>query len=280
MTQKTSRCEQNVGGLLIPNPAKKFLEVKNNYTVEEITTGKGKKTQVKAFDSVSLAYSEKNSSDEWEQKTLELPVEFAILNGDWVNFKGWNETEKCKYWSNEVKDSDALITVRNKEGVVYEFTLNQMWGRTTGSKIKDEKGSKEVKAKLKELNVKQHSSVYIVLRDTNEIINLQLKGANLSGSKNPDNQPSGWWNISKKFKPMNNLYKYWFQINDWVEEEGEMGNYGILNFTQGELINKEDGIELDSLFDELTAYHEYYSSKPELVKEETPVLDTVDSDDI
>lgn len=276
MTQKTSRCEQNVGGQLIPNPAKRFLEVKNNYTTETITTGKGKTKEVKVFDSVSLGYSEKNG-EEWEQKTLDLPIEFAILNGDWVTFKGWSETEKCMYWSNEVKDADTVITIRNKEGVAYEFTLNQMWGRTTGSKVKDEKQSKEVKAKLKELGVKQHSSVYIVLRDTNEIINLQLKGSNLSGSKNPENQPSGWWNISKKFKPMNNLYKYWFQINDWIEEEGEMGNYGILNFTQGELINKEDGEPLDVLFDELTAYHEYYIKKPEVAKEE-PVyaIDEVD----
>lgn len=275
-----SRTEQQVGGQLIPNPAKRFLEAKNNYTIEEIVTAKGKKTEVKAFDSVSFGYSEKNG-EEWEQKTVELPIEFAILNGDWVNFKGWNETEKCKYWSNEVKDADSVITVRNKEGVAYEFTLNQMWGRTTGSKIKDEKQSKEVKAKLKELGVKQHSSIYVVLRDTNEIINLQLKGANLSGSKVIDNQPSGWWNVSKKFKPNNNLYKYWFQINDWIEEEGEMGNYGVVNFTQGELISSEDGVQLDALFDELAEYHKYYTTKPELVKEEAaPFVEDGGSDDI
>jgi hypothetical protein len=269
MTQKSSRCEQNVGGQLIPNPAKRFLEPKNNYTVETITTAKGKKTEVKAFDSVSLGYSEKNG-EEWEQKTLDLPIEFAILNGDWVNFKGWNDTDKCKYWSNEVKDNTSTITIRNKEGIVFEFTLKEMWEKVPGTKNKTE-NAKNIAARLKELNVKQHSSIYIVLRGTDEIINLQLKGSNLSGSKDPENQPSGWWNVSKKFKPNNNLYKYWFQINDWLEETTDIGTFGILNFTQGELISKEDGVSLDALFDELAAYHEFYTNKPELVKEESEV---------
>jgi len=273
----SSRTEQNVGGQLIPNPAKKFLVAKNNYTVEEIVTGKGKKTEVKVFDSVSLQYSVKEG-EEYINHDIALPVEFAILNGDWVNFKGWNDSDKCGYWSNEVKDANSNIVIRNKEGIVFEFTLNQMWEKVKGTKNPTEK-AKEVRARLKELNVKQHSSIYIVFRDTNEIVNLQLKGSNLSGSKDPEHQPSGWWNISKKYKPGNNLYKYWFQINDFLEQEGEMGNYGILNFTQGELINAEDSVVLDQLFDELTAYHKFYTDKPALVAE-PEVEATAEAEDI
>lgn len=273
-----SRTEQQVGGQLIPNPAKRFLEPKNNYSVEEIVTGKGKKTEVNVFDSVSLGYSEKNG-EEWEKKTIDLPIEFAILNGDWTNFKGWNKTDNCMYFSNEVKDSTSTITIRNKEGIVFEFTLKEMWEKVPGTKNKTE-NAKSIAARLKELNVKQHSSIYIVLRDTDEIINLQLKGANLSGSKDVANQPSGWWNVSKKFKPNNNLYKYWFQINDWLEETTDIGTFGILNFTQGELISKEDGVQLDVLFDELEAYHTYYKSKPELASTTTGEIAPVDPEDM
>jgi len=272
-----SRLEQNTGGELLSNPAKRFLEFKNYYTKEQITTGKGKKTEVKVFDKCGFTWSEK-VGEEWIQHQVDLPLEFAIINGDWINFKGWNEEDKTKYYSNEVKDATSVISIRNKEGIVYEFTLNDMWGRVPGSKVKDEAKSKLVKAKLKALGVKQHSSIYVGIKNREgdfELQNFQLKGANLSGSKEPDNQPSGWWNIQKALKASKKIYTHYIQMNDWITESGELGEYGIVNFTVGDALTAEDNEQLEVLYEDLVKYHEYYTSKNEVAPVAEAVAETV-----
>ena len=278
-----SRLEQGQGELL-RNPAKRFLEFKNMYSKEEVTI-KGKTKEVKVFDKCGFNWSEK-VGEEWVQNFVELPLEFAVLNGDWVNFKGWSETEKCKYWSNEVKTADDLISIRNKDGIVYEFTLNQMWGKVKGSTVKDEAMSKKVKADLKGLNVKQHSSIYVAIKNEEteefELINLQIKGANLSGVKDTPTPPSGWWNFSKKYKSGNSLYTNYVQINDWTVEDGELGEYGVLNFTLGSKISADENEEIETLYQEMEAYHKFYTDKPkETVVEAEKVLAAanVDEDD-
>ena len=260
-----SRLEQSSGTELLRNPSSKFLEFKNVYGKEEVTI-KGKKKEVKVFEECKFVYAVKEG-EEWVQHDVKLPLEFAVINGDWVNFKGWNETEKCKYYSNEVKGPDDIISLRNKDGVVFEFTLNEMWGRTTGSKVKDEVASKKVKSILKGYGVKQHSSIYIGVRsredDSFDLMNLQIRGANLSGIKEPEkNVPSGWWNVSRKYKQNNLLYTNFMQINDWTVEDGELGEYAVLNWTIGDKIDAEDNERLDLLFDNLAAYHKYYLNKP------------------
>lgn len=276
-----SRLEQSTGGELVSNPAKKFLEFKNYYTKEQITTGKGKKTEVKVFDKCGFTWSEK-VSDEWIQHDVDLPLEFAIINGDWVSFKGWNEEEKTKYYSNEVKDAKSVISIRNKEGIVYEFTLNDMWGKVENSKVRDEVKSKEVKAKLKALGVKQHSSIYVGMKNAEgeyELVNFQLKGANLSGSKNEDNKPSGWWNISKALKATKKIYTHNIQMNDWITEDGELGEYGIVNWTVGDALTAAENDQLEVLYNDLVKYHEYYTSKSAVAPVVEAVMAPIAEDD-
>lgn len=268
-----SRTDQANGRDLVLNPCKKFLTVKNTYITEKF---KGK--DVKVLDGCNFEYSLKNTNGEYDKFTMDLPLEFAIINCKFVNFKGWDETEKVMNYSNEVQNMDDLITIRNKEGVLYEFTLNDFWGNVKGSKVKDELKKKEVQAKLKSLNVKQHSSIYIAVKDPKtkefELMNLQIKGANLSGSKDPANAPSGWWNFVKHPAVSKKLYTNYIQTNDFIEEKGEMGYYSILNFQVGGPIDKEDSLELENIYEELKAYHEFYAKKPEVeveVKKE-PVL--------
>lgn len=280
-----SRLEQSTQGDLIRNPAARFLEFKNMYTKEEVVL-KGKKKEIKVFEKCGFNYSEK-VGEEWVQHFVDLPLEFAVLNGDWVNFKGWNETEKCKYWSNEVKNADDTISIRNKEGIVYEFTLNDKWGKVAGSKVKDELLSKKVNAALKGLNVKQHSSIYIGLKNEDdgsfELVNLQLKGANLSGVRENEDKskPSGWWNFSKKYKQGNALYSKFVQVNDYTVEDGELGEYGVLNWEMGSKIGDEDNEKLEELFNQLEEYHKFYLNKPKVVVEETKaeLVTTEDDDD-
>jgi len=277
-----SRLEQGQGDL-VRNPAKRFLEFKNVFNKEEVII-KGKPKEIKVFEKAAFTYAEKEG-EEWINHIVDLPLEFALLNGDWVNFKGWSETDKCKYYSNEVKNADEVISIRNKEGIVYEFTLNQMWGKVAGSKVKDEAKSKEVKAALKGLGVKQHSSLYVAMKNEDsgefEMINIQIKGANLSGVKDSET-PSGWWNFSKKFKPGNVIYKKYIQLNDWVVEDGELGEYGVLNWSFGSLISEEEEEQIEVLFKELESYHIYYLDRSkEVVKAvpEVPALTTKDDDD-
>ena len=258
-----SRVDQSVGTDLQKNPTSRFFQFKNYFTQEEITV-KGKTKEVKVFDKCGFTWSTKNEDGEYENHDFDLPIEFALLNGDWVNFKGWNADEKVFYKSTEVKDAKSVISVSNKEGIVYEFTLNDMWGKVEGSKVKDEKISKDVKARLKQLGVKQHSSLYAAIKDENgefELINFQLKGANLSGSREKENQPSGWWNVSKDFKKSKKIYTHYIQMNDWITESGELGEYGVVNFTLGSKIDEEDNEKLEVLFTELEDYHKYYLNK-------------------
>jgi hypothetical protein len=271
-----SRVDQSVGSDLQKNPTSRFFQFKNYFTMEEITV-KGKTKEVKVFDKAGFIWSTKNEDDGYDTHDFDLPIEFALLNGDWVNFKGWNADEKVFYKSTEVKDADSVISVSNKDGIVYEFTLNQMWGKVKGSSVKDEEGSKAVKAKLKQLGVKQHSSVYAAIRkdDGFELVNFQLKGANLSGSREKENQPSGWWNVSKEFKKSKKIYTHWIQMNDWITESGELGEYGVVNFTLGDKIDAEDNEKIEVLFEELEAYHKYYLNKG---KEAEPVVEAIEED--
>lgn len=263
-TAVPQRTEQSIGNAeFLENPCKKFLTFKNIYTMEE-TVIKGKKKEIKVFDSVAFTYATKED-DEWVNHTVDLPLEFAILNGNWISFKGWNDTDKCMYYSNEVNNADQQIHVRNKEEVVYSFTLNQLWGKTPGSKVKDEALAKTTKGKLAALNVKQHSSIYVALRNDDnsfELANFQLKGANLSGSSNETLEyPTGWWNVNKQLQKSKTLYSHYHQFNDFITESGELGEYGIVNWSLGDRIQDADNDSIQELFSELHIYHQAYLLK-------------------
>lgn len=248
----------------LPNPCSKFLNFKNIYT-KEIVKIKGKEKEIKVFDSCGFEWGEKDADDKWVSHEVRLPIKFAILDKDWVNFKGYCDADKTMYWSNEVKTATDVINIRNKDKTVYSFTLNELWGKTPGSKVKDEAKSKAVKAKLTALGVKQHSSIYIALvneRGEFEMANLQLKGANLSGSK--DVSPSGWWNVQKDFSKFNKIYTHFLEINNFIVESGELGEYGILNYELGDVISAEDTEVINDLARQLETYHVEYSKKAEV----------------
>lgn len=261
-----------------PNPSTKFLTFKN-YTTKEILQVKGKPKEIKLFDGCGFEWSKKNENDEWENFKLPLPIEFVMIDKDWINFKGWNQDTSTMYWSNEVKNSSDTINIRDKDSVIYSFTLNDMWGVVPGIKVRDEAKKKEIKAKLLSLGVKQHSSLYIAMKndkDEYELMNIQLKGSNLSGSKTVT--PSGWWNVQKEFNKGNKIYSHFIQINDYITEEGEMGEYGILNYTLGELIPSDDLPIIDALAETLENYHAEYAKRDiKDLPEETP--EEVDDND-
>ncbi len=268
------------------NPCKKFLELKNLYEQTEVKNSKGMISKVKSYLEPVLSYSEKEG-EVWVNKSHTIPIEFAVINAEFISFKGWNDKEKAMYWSNEVNNNDLPIYIKNKNNILFEFTINAKNEKVKGGN-EYTKNAKDIRATLKELNVKQHSCIYIAIKGANdefELAGLQLKGSSLSGIKDPGTAISGWWAFCKKFKNNNLLYKHFVQINDYIVENGELGEYGVLNYTLGDVISDEDNEKLEIIFDELKEYHDYYlaptlSKEPptDLIKEELSDTDINNND--
>lgn len=244
----------------IKNPCKKFLTLKSVNDIEEITTKGGGKKEIKVLSGAEFEYSIPGENEgEWIKKEVKLPLEFIILDDSWTNYKGWNDEKKMYYRSNEVNQNDQLITIKGKDGVVFEFTKDQYWGNIPNSKIKDEETSKRIKDTLKTLNVSEHGSIYIAMKNEDgefEIVNLQLKGTNLRGSKDYPND--GWRKFSTKLKNSGVKYSNYIQINDWTTGESNLGDFVILNYSIGEVIPEDDMQKAIELGTELENYHNQY----------------------
>lgn len=295
-----SRLDPNAGKAeFVSNPCGRFYEMKNKYTVENVVTKAGKKKEVKVFDKVALEWTERVENEdgdvEYVRHERELPIEFAFIDPDWVHFKGWNKDTSTFYRSNEVNSPKLPITIRSKDGDVLTFKQEDSWQKVKGTKnLTDD--AMEIKQEIKGLQVKQYSSIYIALKNADgsiELANLQLKGANLTGRRiiakdfdseadfkaafkeNKEN-PVGWWNYSKTIA--NSMYDYWFQINDWVTESGELGEYGILRMVKADKIGKEENEELTAMAKVLKEYHIWYLNKGKEVVVETDEITTHEVD--
>lgn len=250
----------------VSNPCKKFLTVKGVKEETEVTKKDGTKKIISELVGAELEYQVRPEEEggEWTKESLKLPLEFIIIDDSWFNFKGWNEDEGMYYRSNEVNSSDRPILIRDKEKVVYEFTMDDYWGNIKGSKMKDEETAKATKGKLKALNVSEHGSIYVALKKedgTFELVNLQLKTTNLRGSK--DHKDAGWRKFSKKMKDMGLKYKNFVQINDWTTGTFQEKDFVILNYTIGDKITQEELDQAIELGKELEAYHNQYLNKPQ-----------------
>lgn len=265
-------------GTFLDSPVKKYLEVKNHKDEIEVEV-KGKKKMTSVFDRLSFQWSEK-VDDEYQRHLVELPVEFAIIDSDWKHYKVWDKENNCFIQTNEVSKNDEIIKVRRRGDILFEFTMNELWEKEA-DKQTPTKRSLEVKAKLKELDLKQYSSIYAAMKNEEgvfELINFQLKGSQLSGLK--DEPITGYWNINKvltnklpfkeKNEWMQNAYvqqalgkKYtnFHQFNDWLIGELDGKEYGVLNWTLGGEISADEAEEIKQLALELDAYHKEYRKK-------------------
>jgi hypothetical protein len=205
-----------------------------------------------------------------ERVTLDKMPPFAILDDTLVTFKGYNESLKQGVWSNEVRDKEHVVVLRNKQGSLIEFPLGDY------KKVKDTvngKAGKYVK------------SVYIAVNNegTWEIWNLQLGGSQLTGggdpkSKDPDDKELGWFNF------MNNVVKgkknrVFIELDKFVMRKKGASKYTVPKFIIGDDISEEEGKILDGLDEQLQSYLDWYFSKPkEETKEEEIHDDVSDSD--
>lgn len=264
------------------NPATKFMTFKNVKEKEKLKSGK----EVEVFNRIALEWTEKDENGDWQKITSELPMEFAILDKDYTMFRGFNKETNTNVYSNEVKDRNEIINIRNKNGVLFSFTLAEYFDWDRQEKKYSDK-AKEVRKELKDLNAKEHKSVYIALKENGEIklANLQLRGMNLKGknfdwkdpiaAKEAQENPTGFKALTK-FERDGFLYKNWIKVDSWFEEETELGTFGIADFKLGDKITPEESDILNDLDTQLQEYLDAYKSKPVEEEEEEMIENETD----
>lgn len=239
------------GQEIVERPCSKYLTWK---TIKETKVIDGQEVDV-----IKGGYFTYWDGDLEERITLEKMPPFAILDDTHVTFKGYNEGLKQNVWSNEARDKDHKIVMRNKQGVIFEFALGDY------KKVKDIVNGK---------SAKYVKSVYVgVYVDGGwEIWNLQLGGSQLTGggdpkSKDLQDKELGWFNF------MNNVVKgkknkVFIELDKFVMRKKGASKYTVPKFVIGDYITEEQGEELDKLDIQLQEYFDWYHSNPVKVKDE------------
>jgi|694.fasta_scaffold00478_93 hypothetical protein len=240
------------------SPCKKYLQWKSVYKITTDSDG----DEIKKLVGGNFTFYDKVTE---ENVPVKLPFRFAVIEPDTFNFKGYNETTKQGAWSNEVRnrrfsegDKNMVVTIRNKDGKLYEFKAGD------SSKVKD---------KLKSLSVKRHQSVYIVVDNEGEfeIWNLQLKGSQLSGgvdlkSKDFEDRIAGWFGFTQVYS--DKLYDNWIEINKSTIRSNDAMKFSVPVYKLGEPISAEDNEKIVALDKAFQEYFEWYITKPVEVKKE------------
>lgn len=188
-----------------------------------------------------------------ERVRLDKMPPFVILDDTLVTFKGYNEGLKQGVWSNEVRDKNHNVVIRNKQGVLFEFKLGDY---------------KNVKDIVTGKSAKYTKSVYIAVHVDGEwkIWNLQLGGSQLTGggdpkSKDVEDKELGWFNF------MNNVVKgkknkVFIELDKFVMRKKGASKYTVPKFVIGDYITEEEGAELDKLDIQLQEYLDWYFARP------------------
>lgn len=231
-------------------PCKKFLKWKTLKTEIEVDGDKIEKISGGAF-----VYWDKEKEINVEIKP---PIKFAILNQDLVNISGYSEVKKCSIWSNECRDKDHVLTVKDKDGKVLSFKLSEY---------------KLNKDAIKGLGGHYTKSIYAATKTDGkwEIINFQMKGSQLTGAidmENPDpnDKEDGWFGFTKVNK--GKLYTNFIEVNGYKAKKRGSSKFLIPTFEIGNEIDETSGEELNALDKELNEFLEYYFDRPDVVKEE------------
>lgn len=221
----------------------------------------------------TFQYFDKELGDAGEKVNLKLPFRFAVLNADYVTFKGYDEKKKRGVWSNEGAKPEHQITIKAKDENLLSFKI----GDYSVDKSKDQASEKERVTKLKDAvkgtSAKYTKSVYIAVDVDGEyeIWNLQISGAALSGSPVDFNKMSaeekkeGWLNFSNNNR--SKFFSHFIEVKEFKLKKKGDSKFTIPIFEIGDEISKEDGEVLDGLDKELNKYFAYYH-KPKAEKKE------------
>lgn len=269
---------------LVANPAKKFLKWANIQTVKVVDGEEFKKITGGEF-----RYSVKNEdTGEWSNISVEMPFEFAILNGDCFSWKGTDETKNNRFvWTNEVNGYTKSVTLKGKEKG--ENTSNLMSFNREDYSNKDKKEA--IKEKLSGFAADYTQSVYISPKTKDgftEIWNLQLQKAPLTGGNgkkrgneiDPEDKYDGWFGFMKQcqLKSVNTL-KNTIVVNSYKAKKNGDVKFMIPVYEVGNPIAEQEDAQLTVLFEELEAYHKVDAAKYNSKEEETLVAEGIDNND-
>jgi len=245
----------------ILSPVSKFLTWKNVQTTKVIDGEEYKKITGGEF-----GWSKKNENEEWENHSIPLPFEFAVLNSDCYSWKVKDKKKSDKFiTTNEVNEYTKNIVARKWDNGVTEVL------KFTKEDYKNDKTKEDIKNKLKSLGVDYHQNVYISPKTKEgytEIYCISLAGGALNGGhgkkkKNEipeEDKFDGWFGFMTKLK-VNKSQKLLLSNTVKVENfkpkiSGDV-KFMIPVYEIGEAISKEESQQLQDLFTKLDEYQKY-----------------------
>jgi len=218
-------------------------------------------------------YYDKDLGEKGEKVNIELPFKFALISDELVTIKGFSKAKQCGIWSNEVRKPEQILTVRDKDGIIAEFSLKEY---------------KNNKAILKEAGASYCKSIYIAVNGENgwEMMNIQAKSSVLTGGADPENmteddKQDGWFGFTKynKGKLLSNM----INVDSYKLRRNGKVRFSVPTFTIGEVISPENIDALEKLNDELEDYLKFYFNRPkdttESTEQEEVAVDSESEDD-
>lgn len=189
--------------------------------------------------------------DKENQKNVEakLPFTFALLDDSCMTIKGYNERTGQGVYSNEVNHPDHELVIKSNKETLLKF------------KRSDYKANKDA---IEGFGGKYHQSVYGAMLNEKgeyELINLQLKGAALTGAvdeSNPeeDDKNAGWMNFKKFFKTK--MYSNMITVKDYKLRKKGKTRFTTPLFEVGSEITKEQSKIFDNMDIALKGWFKYY----------------------
>ena len=236
-------------GDLVDNPVKHYISWKNIQTTKVIDGEEYKKITGGEF-----RYSTKNAEGEYENTSIPMPFEFAILDKDTFSYKGNDKANNNRYvWTKEMsKFTTGTIDVKSKEGVLYSFNFSDL-------RSKDKETRESVKTKIKAVckdtkAMNYTQSVYIAVKVNGEyeIWNIQIQKAALTGGNGDgtgkvkeEDKNDGWFNFLKSIN--GKQYKNTIIVDNFKKKTNGDVSFMIPVYELGNPISKEDGAKLDVL---------------------------------
>ena len=237
--------------VILENECKKFFK----WVTQEDSEGK--------ITGATFVYWDKENQKNVEAK---LPFTFALLDDSCMTIKGYNEKTGQGVYSNEVNHPDHELVIKSNKETLLKF------------KRSDYKANKD---KIEGFGGKYHQSVYGAMLNEKgeyELINLQIKGAALTGACpederdwEEDDKNAGWMNFKKFFKTK--LYSNMITIKDYKLRKKGKTRFTTPLFEVGSEISKEQSKIFDNMDIALKGWFKYYFNlgKVDNVATGTPV---------
>jgi hypothetical protein len=200
-----------------------------------------------------FSYFDKEKGEKGENVLVKLPFRFVTLGRPLFNVKGYNEPNNCGIWSNEVRSVNDHLTVKMFD------KLKTTIAEGTWKEVKDACVSK---------GGKYHLSIYGFDLETQEIINISIKGLGIQE----------WGSLYRKCS--GRLADEIVIVNGYID-----GKKGATKFTypKFELERSLSDSEIDPVFDaldELNIYLEKYLKAPKTEPAVELAEQEVDEDDL